>query len=180
MALDTGTGQQRWLFTGHGLGSVTASPSLSPDGATLYAANQAGEMFAFAAATGELLWRLKLGGVVDGSSPAVSPQGMVYVGTLANTLCAVTPNGTLAWTLTADGQVQSSPALGVGQNGSVRLYFASFKGTVYAVDLAPAGTVGKVAWTAKLPGHQTFSSPALGRHGLYIGDNSGTITAFRG
>jgi outer membrane protein assembly factor BamB len=81
---------------------------------------------------------------------------------------AIRSNGTLAWSLKVESNIQSSPAIGSGG----QIYFASFDGTMYSV--APSN--GVVAWTSSI--HQTFSSPALGRHGIYIGDNSGTVTAF--
>ena len=109
---------------------------------------------------------------MDGSSPAVSAaDGTVYVGSLDSNLHAIHRNGTEAWVFKADSNIQSSPA--IGSQG--RVYFASFAGTVYSINPA----AGTVHWTASLHA-ETFSSPALGYHGLYIGDSSGSITAFTG
>lgn len=152
---------------------IPSSPSLSADGATLYVGSTDGSLRALRAADGGLQWAYEVG-TVDGSSPAVSPSdGTVYIGSIGagGGLYAVAPSGELRWKLPVDSGVQSSPA--VGEGGVV--YFASFKASLFAVEPSD----GAVRWAARLGG-SSFSSPALGRHGLYVGANDGGLYAFSG
>ena len=73
-------------------------------------------------------------------------------------------SGVLRWKFKADGQIQSSPAIGAGG----QLYFNSFQGTMYCVDVAS----GAMHWQVDLDS-PSFSSPSLGRHGLYVGTSFG-------
>ena len=63
--------------------------------------------------------------------------------------------------------VQSSPA--IGQAGEV-FFTSTLDSTLYKVD----GRDGAVRWAAALGG-SSFSSPALGRLGLYVGTNGGLL-----
>ncbi len=73
------------------------------------------------------------------SSPAVSSDGTVYVGSHDNKLHAVNPDGTFKWEYTTGGDVRSSPA--IGADGTV--YVGNLDGTLYAVDL----NTGAIKWT---------------------------------
>jgi outer membrane protein assembly factor BamB len=166
IALTKDAGKEQWTAQ-PSKEAVTSSPSLSPDGAVLYSASQDGQLRAFSTADGKMAWEYKVG-FVDGSSPAVAADGTVYIGSLDSHLYAVNASGALRWKFKADGQVQSAPAIGAGG----RLYFNSFKGTVYSLDAAD----GTVQWKGKL-NSSSFSSPALGRRGLYVGATDG-VAAF--
>ena len=64
------------------------------------------------------------------ASPVLSPNGLVYVGSGDGYFYAVRNlTGKVAWTMRADGAVQSSAA--VDESG--RLYFATDNGTVYQI-----------------------------------------------
>lgn len=106
------------------------------------------------------------------SSPAVAPDGTVYIGlevgtsTSANPsgrLMAINPNGSLKWEYTTPEWVDSTPA--IGANGMI--YFGDWNGDLYA--LRPDRTL---AWKVHL-GAFIASSPALGSDGtIYIGAGS--------
>ena len=118
-----------------------------------------------------------MGGVVDGSSPAVSSDGTIYIGSLGSFMYAVSPQGSVRWKLKTDGMIQSSAAIDEGERraaGNATLYFASFKASLYAVDAAS----GAVQWTARI-GSTSFSSPAIGRRGVYVGANDGGVYGWR-
>jgi hypothetical protein len=90
-ALDRSTGHPIWVFSAGTHAVVTSSPSLSPDGSTLYVAVQganqqfSGYLLALSATGGgKVLWKVKVGSV-DGSSPAVASaagDGTIYIGSL--------------------------------------------------------------------------------------------------
>ena len=142
---------------------ITSSPSLSPDGTIVYVAGQDGHLRAFSTVDGQIKWAFNVG-FVDGSSPAVSADGTIYIGSLDSYLYAVNASGVLRWKFKANGQIQSSPAIGAAG----QLYFNSFRGTMYCVD----ATSGEMQWQIEL-NSPSFSSPSLGRHGLYIGASFG-------
>jgi outer membrane protein assembly factor BamB len=168
-------GRLRWSKAAS-LSPIPSSPSLSPDGLTLYAASTDGNLRAIDTANGEVRWALAVG-LVDGSSPAVASDGTIYIGTVESTdpgLFAIKADGKLQWKVRADSMVQSSPAVGAG--GAI--FFSSFKASLYMV-----GQNGTVEWTARLGG-TSFSSPALGNRGVYLGINiglrKGAVVAFLG
>ncbi|ODN30989.1 PQQ-binding-like beta-propeller repeat protein [Fervidobacterium thailandense] len=61
---------------------------------------------------GEVKWKYLTSGYSPSiiSSPAIGSDGTIYVGSL-DTLYAITPDGTLKWWYTVNGQVLSSPAV---------------------------------------------------------------------
>ena len=64
-----------------------------------------------AAEAQSLLWNFKTNGEVY-SSPALGPDGTVYVGSSDNNIYAITSAGGLKWKYPTNGAVASSPALG--------------------------------------------------------------------
>ena len=169
-------GRLRWSKAAS-LSPIPSSPTLSPDGSTLYVASTDGNLRAIHTANGEVRWAVSVG-LVDGSSPAVASDGTIYIGTVEPTdsgLFAISSAGHLLWKVRADDMVQSSPAIGAGGT----IFFSSFKATLFAVE--PHN--GTVRWTARLEG-TSFSSPALGNRGIYLGINiglsKGAVVAFLG
>ncbi|MFC1606591.1 PQQ-binding-like beta-propeller repeat protein [Candidatus Latescibacterota bacterium] len=93
------------------------------------------------------------------SSPAVGPDGTVYVGSWDGNLHAFNPDGSVRWAFAIDAGLSSSPA--VGSDGIV--YIASYNGRVYAI-----GENGCLVWQylARAP---VFVSPAIGGDGtVYV------------
>lgn len=103
------------------------------------------------------------------SSPAIGPDGTIYVGSDNNRLYAVNPlDGSKLWHFQTGGRVYSSPA--VGPDGVI--YVGSHDGNVYAVDAN-----GDQEW-AFLTGGWVRSSPAIGAEGtIYVGSNDGYLYA---
>lgn len=109
------------------------------------------------------------------SSPAVGPDGTLYIGIEVGTsssanpsgrLMAINPNGSLKWEYTVPEWVDSTPA--VAADGTI--YFGAWNGNLYA--LRPDRTL---LWTLHV-GAFVASSPALGADGtIYIGAGSDLV-----
>ncbi len=106
------------------------------------------------------------------SSPAVGPDGTVYVGSQDKYVYAISPEGTLRWRFLTGDWVDASPA--VAPDGTV--YAGSWDGKLYA--LTPAGAK---KWDYSVgAGNYIYSSPALGADGtIYFGAGDGHLHALR-
>jgi outer membrane protein assembly factor BamB len=111
-------------------------------------------------------WTVELG-MATYSSPALGPDGSIYIGTggdgtvaQGRRLFSISPQGATNWIFTAGGLLRASPA--IANDGTI--YIGSADGRLYSV--SPAGGTN---WTIKLGG-QVLSSPALGVEGtIYVG-----------
>jgi outer membrane protein assembly factor BamB len=104
-------------------------------------------------------WLFELGSVTD-SSPAVGPDGTIYIGTFLHKLWAINRNGTGKWSFNAGSEISSSPA--VAHDGTV--FFGCRDRKLYAV-----GPDGRGKWSFKTGGW-VDSSPALSDDGtVYFG-----------
>jgi outer membrane protein assembly factor BamB len=111
-------------------------------------------------------------------SPAVGPDGTVYVGSNDNSFYAFSPGGTLKWSHAAGALFDTSSAA-IGADGTV--YAGCTDGNVYA--FAPSGTL-KWTYTVPTPTDTSLdngldSSPALSPDGttLYIHADDGHLYA---
>lgn len=106
------------------------------------------------------------------SSPAVAPDGTLYVGTQDKYLYALNPNGSLNWRFLTGDWVDATPA--IGPDGTI--YVGSWDGKLYA--LTPAGAK---KWDYSTgAGNYIYSSPALGADGtIYFGAGDGNLYALR-
>jgi len=94
------------------------------------------------------------------ATPAVAPDGTVYVGSFNGNCFALTPAGNPKWSFRAGREIHSSPA--IGTDGT--LYFGARDGKFYA--LTPAG---RLRWIFPTGGW-VDASPAIGADGtLYFG-----------
>lgn len=104
-------------------------------------------------------WSVSLG-YHNESSPALDPDGNIYVITLAGKLFSLHPDGTTRWQYDFGFEATATPA--VGTDGTI--YFGSRNRRCYAVDGA-----GKLRWTFQTGGW-VDASPALGTDGtIYFG-----------
>ena len=107
-----------------------------------------------------LEWNSSVGGVIF-SSPAISSDGTVYVGSNDNKLHAFNSDGSTKWTFTTGNWVDSTPA--IGSDGTV--YVGSWDNKLYALD----PTNGSKLWDFNTSSSIT-ASPAIGSNGnLYFG-----------
>jgi outer membrane protein assembly factor BamB len=88
---------------------------------------------------GSLGWSYATNGTISYSSPALSQNSNVYIGSEDGFLYALTGNGSLVWKYETDGPILASPAIDSGGT----IVFGSDDGTVYAVGgaLCPLGKI---------------------------------------
>lgn len=103
------------------------------------------------------------------STPAVAPDGTIYIGSLNDNLYAIGVNGNQQWAFDTQGQVFSSPL--IGPNGNI--YVGSRSKTLFALNQQ-----GTLLWAGFTSG-EIVSSPALGPDGtLYVGSTDNSLYAF--
>ncbi|HEY2329082.1 MAG TPA: PQQ-binding-like beta-propeller repeat protein [Verrucomicrobiae bacterium] len=106
------------------------------------------------------LWEFTPPDKCSDSSPALAPDGTIYLGTFHGWLRAFTPAGDEKWKFKAGREIKSSPA--VGADGTI--YFGARDWKFYAVS-----PQGKLKWTFAT-GAWVDSSPAIATDGtVYFG-----------
>ncbi len=113
-------------------------------------------------ASGTLLWKTSIG--PTDSSPALGPDGTIYLFGADQSLYALSPNGQMQWTFKAGGAILSA-SVAIAKDKTI--YFGADDGNLYAIT-----PDGKEKWrfTVNLP---IRSSPALGPDGtIYVGSGS--------
>lgn len=117
------------------------------------------------------IWRyqIKAGAPTSNySSPAIGPDGTIYVGSQDNYLYAVNGDGTLKWRFPTGDVVRSSPA--IAADGTI--YIGSYDNRLYAVN-----PDGSVKWSYQTGGNIP-SSPAIAGDGTIIfGSSDDSIRA---
>lgn len=169
-----GTGS---FYDGH---MVDSSPAVGPDGTIYVGVDPYGAvgqvpyaidtaLFAFRP-DGSLKWTFDMDDGAE-SSPAIGPDGTVYIGSYDGRLYAVADRGDepeLLWSFKTGGWIDGSPA--VDADGVI--YFGSRDSTLYALD-----TGGNLLWSLATEGG-IESSPAIdGRGVLYFGSFDGVLHA---
>ncbi|MEZ4700958.1 MAG: PQQ-binding-like beta-propeller repeat protein [Rhodothermales bacterium] len=154
-------------------GYAYASPAFGPGG-IIYAASER-RLYAYDRG-GTLQWSYDFLDVVPAtidirgivSSPAVTPAGVVYIGSLDEYLYSIDANGNLRWRVDTGGQIFSSP---VYDNGAGRVFVGSRSGSLFAFNAD-----GTSAWTPFSTTGEIFASPALGADGsLFFGSTDGGL-----
>ena len=161
-------GSEKWRFHTGDYG-ISSSPAVDVDGTIYFGVSSPdfADQYLFALnPDGTEKWRFPTGPGRTGavySSPAIGPQGTIYVGIGDDTdgyVYAISPDGNERWRLGSIGAVRSSPA--IGRDGTI--YAASWDGHLYAVD--PSGAE---RWKFQGAG-ALVSSPAIGASGtIYVG-----------
>ena len=107
------------------------------------------------------IWRIRIKEGIEASnysSPAIAPDGTIYVGSQDNYVYAVNPDGTLKWRFLTGGVVRSSPA--IAPDGTI--YVGSYDNRLYALN-----PDGSVKWSYLTDGNVP-SSPAIAADGTII------------
>ncbi len=160
----------------HSGARIYAAPAIAADG-TVYIpviSNMFNKVLALAP-DGNLRWTFSMTPLpmysppisYHSSSPAIGPDGMIYVGSEDGNLYAVRPDGTTNWVFPLTGitnssayDTYSSPA--IGPDGTI--YLGGQNGVIYAVD--PSGVA---KWKVQA-GLNVDGSAAVGEDGtVYIG-----------
>ena len=158
---------------------VRGSPALSPDGRTIYVAGSKQYVYALKAGDcktdcGTLRWQFPFGGT--DASPAVAPDGTVYVVSRSGTLHALNPGddlepaARLRWKVDTGSPANSHSSPALGRDGTV--YVGTDGDILFAFD--PNG-VEKWQFEAS---DDIESSPAIGEDGtIYFGSRDGLVYA---
>jgi len=105
-------------------------------------------------------WTFETGGGIEESSPALGPDGTIFIGSMDGYLYAIYPSGTLRWQTELGGSVQSSPVI----RGDGMIYVGCQDTLLYALDLN-----GDIQWIYDTDG-AVNASPAVGTDGsVYFG-----------
>lgn len=162
-------GNRRWLRGG--LGTNAASPllsSASERGAAIVGGFD-GHLRAYAQDSGKEIWRFAARDHIY-ASPAQTRDGTIIQPSADGSVYAVDPqNGKQNWAFDALEPIRSSPA--IDDQGTI--YVGSGEGRLFAINAD-----GSLRWAYRLikePRNDLNSSPALGRHGIYIAGESGEI-----
>jgi len=167
-------GTQKWQFD---TGGSESSPAIGADG-TIYVLGGDGDPtldnYLYAVnPDGSQKWAFDTGiwasyNLNGSGSPAISPDGTIYVGSEDGSFYAINPDGTQKWAFAAGGPVFSSAA--IGADGTI--YVGSDDGNVYAIN--PDGTQKWAFATRGL----VDCSPAIGADGtIYVGSEDGNLYA---
>jgi outer membrane protein assembly factor BamB len=152
---------------------VTAPIDSSPAVAdlTAYFGTQDGQLVAVNTVTGGQRWSVALSSSQVVSSPAIDPANdLGFIGSEDGNLYAFhLDTGTLAWTDSMGGAIDSSPDVARGV-----VYVGSNSGAIEALN----ETTGSVLWSAPIAAPGTSSATVdTGNNIVVIGDSSGAITA---
>jgi outer membrane protein assembly factor BamB len=143
-AVNPANGQVLWTYAPpSGTIGVRGTPTLSPDGSTIYVGSGGGVLSALNT-SGGLRWTLNVGSGGIENAPAVGPDGTIYIATFNGELDAVTPEGALKWQHATGSNFETTPT--VANDGLI--IGGNDAGTLVAVN---AGD-GSLAWTYQAPG----------------------------
>jgi len=119
---------------------------------------------------GSLKWKFAMEDGAE-SSPAIGPDGTIYVGSYDSTLYAIRDQGDigiLEWRFPTRGSIDGSPTV----DGCGTIYVGSRDSTLYAIN-----PDGSLRWSF-LTGGEIESSPTIDDNGiLYIGSFDGSLYA---
>jgi outer membrane protein assembly factor BamB len=111
-------------------------------------------------------WAFQTGGEVS-SSPAIGPDGTIYVGSYDGNIYALSPDGSQKWAFQTGGEVSSSPA--IGPDGTI--YAGSSDGKFYALN-----PDGSQKWARSYAYAVRRSDSAIGSDGIiYVASGFGLL-----
>ena len=167
VAFSAGHGEIHWQ---HVIGPSESSPLLVGD--RIYVGDWNGDVWAFDANSGRVLWHRHVGGAVKGAIAGAGDR--LYVGSYDGHVYCLSRAGAQLWRASAQprlygrGSFYSTPALAYD-----RVYIGSTDGKVYSFG---AGT-GKLRWSHSTGGY-VYGSPAVWNKLVLVGSYSGRFLAF--
>jgi outer membrane protein assembly factor BamB len=166
-ALDL-NGHSAWAQPFSAENSNWSKPAADSNCECVYLASMDHSVYAINPANGQQIWRSELLGGATVSTPAVSDDGEIYIGTFKKELVALdASNGKILWRFQTEGWVWASPVL----LGDV-IYFGDIAGNFYAVD-RKAGTE---LWSIKSNG-DIVGEPLVTEDGIYFTTEAGSLYA---
>ena len=162
-------GNLRWKFNTQG--EIWAQPITDPACECIYLTSMDHYVYAVDPTDGSLRWQSQeLGGAIVGS-PALSEEGVLYVGTFGKEIIALdTQDGSVIWRSPTTGWVWSGPTLAEDV-----LYVGDLDGNFYAIDPAD----GQALWNLtpdQLDG-SIAGSPLVVADTIYFTSESGSLYA---
>jgi outer membrane protein assembly factor BamB len=159
-------GNLRWKFATQR--EQWRTPAMDGKTLTLYLPSMDHQVYAVDAETGNLFWKSgELGGAIAGT-PTLSPQGVLYVGTLGSEMIKLdAQSGQILWSKPTSGWVWSGPLL-----KEDKLYFGDLGGTVYAWNAADGSEVWKISPIAGTKRQISGRPLILGDTLYFVADNS--------
>jgi outer membrane protein assembly factor BamB len=160
-------GSKKWPFPT--AGPLWAQPITGPDCDCVYVPSMDHHVYAVNIETGQQEWQSEsLGGSIVGT-PALSADGILYVGTFNSEVVALSAaDGKILWRVATSDWVWGGPVLQAD-----RLYFGDLAGKIYAVD----AKTGAIIWQQQ-PGSPTTESPLVTEDSLYVTTEDGNLYAF--
>lgn len=159
VALHRSNGTIKWS-TPLGTGVAYSSPMPSKDQDMVYIGTDEGKVVALNIETGKIVYSYTTRANVT-STPCVSHDGSVFIGSYDNNLYKLDAKLNLVWKFATSGQVWSSPA--VSDDGSM-VFFGSVDKGIYGVH----ADSGKIAWLHNTTG-RIKSSPVFDHNQVLIG-----------
>jgi outer membrane protein assembly factor BamB len=185
-AIDTADGSQLWSYQ---TDWCVLSSAVITEAGEMIIGSKDHNLYAFRdSAQVDLLWSAPTGSFYDGhlvdASPAIGPDGSIYVGTdpygafgiqpveVDTSFFAFYPDGSFKWAFETGDGVESSPA--IAEDGTI--YFGSYDSCVYA--LADDVDSARMIWKYKTGG-PVDASPTIDGDGIiYIGSRDSNLYAF--
>jgi outer membrane protein assembly factor BamB len=158
------TGKQVWeQQTG---GPLWATPVAGTDCGCIYVPSMDHFVYSFDASTGKKLWKsADLSAAVVGT-PAVGPDGVIYVGTFGKEMVALNPtDGSIKWRFTTQDWIWSGPAV---ENNV--LYFGDLSGYLYALNTSDGTTLWRIQ-----PQNAIVDTPVILGDKLYFTTEADTV-----
>ncbi|MGZ4333255.1 MAG: outer membrane protein assembly factor BamB family protein [Gaiellaceae bacterium] len=164
VALSPKTGRIQWR---RAIGPSESSPAVA--NGNVYVADQNGYVYAFAARSGRLRWRVATGAPIK-ASPALA-YGRIYIGNYAGEMLALSARtGRPVWRSFGYGNFYSTAAVNAGH-----VYVGSLDGRVYAF----SARNGNVLWSFGT-GSYVYASPAVWHGLVLVGSYDHTFYALSG
>ncbi len=164
VALSPQTGGIEWR---HAIGPSESSPLIAGD--TVYAADQSGHVYAFAARTGAPRWSYDAGAPIK-ASPSLA-GGRIFIGTYAGAFDALDArSGKVVWTDGGHGNFYSTATI-----SRDRVFVGSVDGHVYAF----SARTGAQLWSFGT-GSYVYASPAVWRGLVLVGSYDHRLYAING
>lgn len=167
-------GVPKWIFEAKE--RIVSTPAVGLN--TIYVGSLDRKLSAVNSKTGKLKWVFKDMDDLVLSSPATTADGStIYIASRGNSLYAVNEDGRKKWEFATQGEIDSSPKVGI--DGTI--YVASHDAKLYALPPEPEGDQKnpRPKWVYEFNEKFRRSSPAMNAAGdlIYIGSAKGSLHA---
>jgi outer membrane protein assembly factor BamB len=166
-ALDL-NGNLRWKF--ETTEPLWAKPAIDPECNCVYLSAMDHRIYALEVQSGDVIWSTEeLGGAIVGT-PAVSDEGVLYVGTFAKEMLALDAvSGNVLWRFPTQDWVWGGPNLDANN-----LYFGDLSGTFYALERQSGVSRWQIQPEA---GSSIVGTPLITDDGIYFTNETGSLVA---